>query len=64
MNGIFSKLSGFVMKALLAVYLLIALLVGIEKHRENGTPSGGTIATIIEGAAWPVVLLIEAVQRK
>lgn len=64
MRNFFDKLKSFGLKFILVVYLLIALLVGIEKHRQSGTPSGGNIFTIIEGAAWPITLLIDAVQRK
>jgi hypothetical protein len=54
----------FGLETLLTAYLLIALLVGREKHCESGTPRSGNVATIIEGAAWPITLLIDAVQRK
>lgn len=64
MRNFLDKLMGFGLKSILVVYLLIALLVGIGKHRESGTPSSGTVTTIIEGAAWPITLLIDAVQRK
>ncbi len=64
MRNFFDKLMGFSLKSILVVYLLIALLVGIGKHRESGTPAGGAATTIIEGAAWPITLLIDAVQRK
>jgi hypothetical protein len=60
----FDKLKSFSLKSIVAVYLLIALLVGVEKHRESGAPGYGTVTTIIEGAAWPITLLIDAVQRK
>lgn len=64
MRNIFDKLMSFGLKSILVVYLLIALLVGTGKHRENGTPAYGTVTTIIEGAAWPITLLIDAVQKK
>lgn len=37
-------------------YLAIAFLVGIQKHRDSDTPH--------DGAAWPITLLIDAVQRQ
>lgn len=64
MSTLAIKLASFGLKAMLALYLLIAMLVGIERQRENGEPSTGSVATIMEGAAWPVTLLIDAVQRK
>jgi len=59
-----AKFGDFILKAGFAFYVIIALFVGVAKHREDGTPSYGTIVTIIEGAAWPITLLIDAVQRK
>ena len=64
MRNTFDKLKGLGMKSILVIYVLIALLVGMEKHRASGTPRSGNIATIIEGAAWPITLLIDAMQRK
>ncbi len=64
MNSFFSKLISFGLKAMLVVYLLIAMLVGIERQRQSGESRPGTIVTIIEGATWPITLLIDAVQRK
>jgi hypothetical protein len=64
MREFFDKLMSFGLKSIFVVYLLIAMLVGIGRHREDGSPNPGTIATIIEGAAWPITLLIDAVQRK
>jgi hypothetical protein len=64
MRNLFDKLMSFGLKSILVVYLLIALLVGIGKHRESGTPSSGTVTTILAGAAWPITLLIDSVQRK
>lgn len=64
MSTLAIKLASFGLKAMLALYLLIAMLVGIERQRENGEPSPGSVATIMEGAAWPITLLIDAVQRK
>jgi len=64
MSNSLSKLTSFGLKAMLVLYLLIAMLVGIERQREHGESSPGTVATIMEGAAWPITLLIDAVQRK
>lgn len=64
MRALFDWLLSFGLKSIVLVYVVIALLVGIAKHRESGTPAYGNIATIIEGAAWPIALLVEAVQRK
>ncbi len=64
MRALFDQLLTFGLKSIVAVYLAIALLVGIAKHRESGTPAYGTVATIIEGAAWPITLLVDAVQRQ
>jgi len=50
-------------KLALTVYLVIAFLVGVQKHRESGVPGYGTVTTLLEGAAWPITLLIDAVQR-
>ncbi len=50
-------------KLLLIVYLAIALLVGIQKHRDEGTPAGGTVTTIIQGAFWPITLIVAAIRR-
>lgn len=52
------------MKLALTAYLVIAFLVGVQKHRESGAPANGTVITILEGAAWPIILAIDAVQRK
>lgn len=51
-------------KIIAIAYLAIAFFVGIQKHRESGTPGYGMVGTIIEGAAWPITLLVDAVQRK
>lgn len=64
MREFFDKFMSFGLKSIFVVYLLIAMLVGIAKQREDGSPSPGTVVTIIEGAAWPITLLIDAVQRK
>lgn len=54
----------FLIKAAVGVYLVIAFLVGVQKHRQDRTPGYGTVVTVLEGAGWPITLLIEAVQRK
>jgi hypothetical protein len=64
MRNFIDKLMGFGLKSILVVYLLIAFWVGIAKHRESGDPANGAVVTILEGAAWPITLLIDAVQRK
>ncbi|MEQ1882742.1 MAG: hypothetical protein ABL878_17440 [Burkholderiales bacterium] len=64
MRNVFDLFMSVGLKSILVVYLLIALLVGIGKHRESGTTAGGAVTTIIEGAAWPITFLIDAVQRK
>lgn len=51
-------------KIVVIAYLAVAFFVGVQKHRESGTPRYGTVGTIIEGAAWPITLPIDAVQRK
>lgn len=53
-----------IIKLVLTLYLVIAFLVGVQRHRESGAPANGTVVTILEGAAWPITLLIDAVQRK
>ena len=53
-----------IMNLALTVYLVIAFLVGVQRHRESGAPANGAVVTILEGAAWPITLLIDAVQRK
>lgn len=53
-----------IIKLALTVYLIIAFLVGVQRHRESGAPANGAVVTILEGAAWPITLLIDAVQRK
>lgn len=51
-------------KLLLIAYLAIALLVGIQKHRDDGTQAGGAVTTIIEGAFWPISLIVEAIRKR
>lgn len=63
MRNFSDKLMGFILKSILFVYLLIALLVGIEKHRESGTRTYGPVITILEGAAWPVTLMIDKIRK-
>lgn len=53
-----------IIKLVLTIYLVIAFLVGVQKHRESGASANGAVVTILEGAAWPITLLIDAVQRK
>ena len=57
------KISDTAIKLVLVAYLVIAFFVGVEKSRESGRHDG-TVVTIISGAAWPITLLIDAVQRK
>ena len=64
MRNFFDKLTSFGVMSIFAVYILFSLMLGIAKHPEPGAPRSGTIATIIEGAAWPITLLIDAMQRK
>jgi hypothetical protein len=59
-----AKMRDMILKLVLAVYLVIAFLVGVQRHRESGAQANGTVVTILEGAAWPITLLIDAVQRK
>ena len=64
MVRIFDKLFILVLKASVFSYLAVAMLVGIEKHRESGTRDYGSVITIVEGAAWPIPLLIEAMRKR
>lgn len=64
MTGFVEKLVSFGLKSLLAAYLLVALLTGLEMHRENGTRTLGTVITTIEGAAWPITLLAAALEKQ
>lgn len=52
------------LKLALIAYLTIAFLVGVQKHRDGETTSAGAIGTIIDGAFWPITLLVDAVQRR
>ena len=51
------------LKLLLVGYLVMAFLVGIEKHRAGDTIAYGTVGTIIAGAAWPITLIVEAIRK-
>ena len=51
-------------KLLLTAYLAMALLVGIEKHRAYGTPGYGAVTTMVEGAAWPITLLVMWIRKE
>ena len=51
------------LKSLVFAYLAVALFVGIEKHRESGTRDYGSVITIVEGAAWPIPLVMEAMRK-
>ena len=57
-------MKNFILSGVVAAYLLIALSVSLEKHRRNGTPAGGNVSMIIEGAAWPITLLLEAMSKE
>lgn len=51
-------------KAVLVIYLIIAFLVGAAKARENNDQMGSGVMLVFDGLAWPVTLLIDAVQRQ
>jgi hypothetical protein len=51
------------LKSLVFACLAVAMFVGIEKHRESGTRDYGSVITIVEGAAWPIPLLMEAMRK-
>lgn len=56
------RLSGTT-KILLFAHFAIAPLVGIQIHRDNGTIAGGAVETILEGAFWPITLIVEAIRE-
>ena len=64
MTSFVDKLVSLGLKSILAAYLLVALLTGVEKHRENGTQDLGAVITTIEGAAWPIPWLAAALEKQ
>jgi hypothetical protein len=64
MRAFFETVMNGGLKLALIAYLVVAFLVGVQKHRDGDTPQAGAVVTIIEGAAWPITLLIDAVQRQ
>lgn len=64
MRAFFDRVMGGGLKLVLIGYLAIAFLVGVQKHRDSDTPHNGAVVTIIEGAAWPITLLVDAVRRQ
>jgi len=64
MTSFVDKLVSLGLKSILAAYLLVALLTGVEKHRENGTRDLGAVITTIEGAAWPIPWLAAALEKQ
>lgn len=64
MRAFFDVMLNGGLKFVLIAYLVIAFLVGVQKHRDSNRPQDGVVVTIIDGAAWPITLLIDAVQRR
>ncbi len=64
MRAFFETIMNSGLKLALIAYLAIALLVGVQKHRDGDTPRAGAVVTIIDGALWPITLLIDVVQRR
>ena len=54
MSEFFSKTADLLLKLALAGYLIMAFFVGIAKHPN----SGSAIWSIMEGALWPITLIV------
>ena len=60
MNTLLQKLGKSILWLTVVAYVIIAMMVGIAKDPHHNS---GTVWTILQGALWPITLLIEAIKR-